>query len=794
MTVCGTGSWTGPLPGDPDNNSILSATPAFGGIDVSWSYPGTNPHAVAHTLLYRGTSADFMTAIQRAVVAGNFFYDKLDTGTTYWYWIQIVSRNGTVGELIGPASATARPLIEDLIEQLTGQIDNGLLAISLKNTLDEIGTVNTNLINEIFDRETGETSFAAALLDVQNGVAEAHTFIATEIASRVSANEAIAEQINLVAVTLGSDIAAVTTSTTAWIDELEGTIGAMWTAQVTVNGLIGGFGILNDGTTVEAGFDVDTFWVGRTSANKRKPFIIVGSETFIDEAVINRLTFSKLRDEAGSFIVEDGQVKADYIDTKGLVIRDSAGNAVFSAGMGLDWDLITGSGAPADNATRNLVTSGTLAARPAGSNGDFYYATNTFTLYQKVSGAWVLASTVGAPSGTLVNGVAVATLTTAVTNFNASNDRNATAVVAPTILADGTAVDHTVRTNGSADISFEWVWGGDEGDIDGFRIHVYPAATSAAYVFGTTPELETVFELPANKRAFILFGVTPDQYYHFGVRAYRGVDKDVDATGTILSTLVKPSLAAENPYRPSSSVAFAGNVTGTVNGISAANVNVWSAISGAGRPDDNADVTSANTAAGIVGQGALATADYAFIGSTVKFADGSVMATGDFINKLSKITDVNIGTFMSAAAIGSAYIGNLAVKNAHIENLTVGTGKIANYAVTSPSGAQLASDLTGSSAATVLSVSVDNDSAPVWIFADFKMVLAGSGTATAVMNLWVNGVIVKSWDIVSDGPSSGGYIHATGLTASTVVVLSVERTGVSDVKAGSHLFAIGLKK
>ena len=52
--TCGVGGWGGPLPGDPDNNSVLTATPAFGGIDVSWSYPGTNPQAVAHTVLYRG--------------------------------------------------------------------------------------------------------------------------------------------------------------------------------------------------------------------------------------------------------------------------------------------------------------------------------------------------------------------------------------------------------------------------------------------------------------------------------------------------------------------------------------------------------------------------------------------------------------------------------------------------------------------------------------------------------------------------------------------------------------------
>lgn len=325
--VCGTGGWNGPLPGDPDNNSVLSASPAFGGIDVSWSYPGTNPEAVAHVILWRGITSEFAAAIQHRIVTGNYFYDRTTVGETYYYWIQIVSVHGTVGDPIGPASATARALIQDLIEQLTQKIDSGVLATSLRNELDQISVLNENLLNEILDRQTGETSFAEALEAVNAGVAEALTFIQTEINSRVSANEAFAESLDFLAVTLGDNVAAVVTTTSAWIEEVDGKvtdIGALYTAKVTVNGLIGGFGIYNDGTEVEAGFDVDTFWVGRTNADKRKPFIIVGGETFIDQAVINKLTFSKLTDELGSFVVEGGKIKADYLKVATASIEDAA--------------------------------------------------------------------------------------------------------------------------------------------------------------------------------------------------------------------------------------------------------------------------------------------------------------------------------------------------------------------------------------------------------------------------------------------------------------------------------------
>jgi hypothetical protein len=350
---------------------------------------------------------------------------------------------------------------------------------------------------------------------------------------------------------------------------------------------------------------------------------------------------------------------------KAITIKDSSGNTILSSGTSLNPAYaaagtlnsaislssngtlsgagggavtITGLGySGALNATANATTQGILLSRPTGSNGDFYYATDNSTLYQKIAGAWVASSTVGAPSGTLVSGVAADTVATAATNFNASNDRNGAAITAPTILSDGSAVDHTLRTDGSADISFEWAWAGTEGDIDGFQIYVYQSASSSAYTFGTSVAAETVYTVPANKRAFILFGVAANLYTTFGVLAYRSVDKDINSTGVIKSTLVKPSMAAENPYRPSANVAFAGNVTGTVNGVAASSVNVWSSISGTGKPEDNAT------------RGATLGWDVA-----------------------GQITASNINGLISSGAIGSTYISDLAASKITAGTLAAG--------------------------------------------------------------------------------------------------------------------------
>lgn len=310
--ICGTGGFTGPKPGDPDNNVTLSASATFGGIDVSWSYPTSNPAAVAHTLLFRALSSDFSGAIERAVVSGNSFYDKVATEITYFYWIQIVSVNGTVGARVGPVSATSHAMSQDLKTVLAGQIDEGLLATVLRSDLNHLSILNANLAAEIFDREGANISFAQALLDVQNGVADAHTYIANEVNSRVTATSAIAESVNLLAVALGSNVAAVQTNVTAWVtssntrmtgfDSQFGTvnnkvsdIGALYTTKLTVNGLVGGFGVYNDGTSVEAGFDVDTFWVGRTNADKHKPFIVSGGVVYLDQAVIRDADITTLK-------------------------------------------------------------------------------------------------------------------------------------------------------------------------------------------------------------------------------------------------------------------------------------------------------------------------------------------------------------------------------------------------------------------------------------------------------------------------------------------------------------------
>ena len=410
--VCGTGIVPGPKPGDPDNNIALTANVAYGGIDVKWTYPISNAHAVAHTLLYRGTTNNRDAAIQIAVVAGNLFYDKIAEIGTYFYWIQVVSVNGTVGDFIGPASATTRARSQDTVEDITGQIDTGVLGTALQEDIARIALNYAELTGEIRNRIAGDAALSGAFADLEAGLVEAVSLVHTEITTRQDGDNALAQQMTIIAAanaanasaiidestarvtsdealsrryqavlaateenaaaitderiartnadsslaqqistaqsTLGNQIASVQVGAQTQIDATNGRvnqIGALWTAKVSVNGLVGGFGIYNNGEFVEAGFDVDRFWIGRTQANKRKPFIIENGITYIDVAVIR-----------------DGSLGSAKIGQAAIGTLNVANGAVTSMGYG-------SGGAGTLNGGQSVPVAGVFLEMPSGSSG-----------------------------------------------------------------------------------------------------------------------------------------------------------------------------------------------------------------------------------------------------------------------------------------------------------------------------------------------------------------------------------------------------------------------------------------
>lgn len=103
-------------------------------------------------------------------------------------------------------------------------------------------------------------------------------------------------------------------------------------------------------------------------------------------------------------------------------------------------------------------------------------------------------------------------------------------------------------------------------------------------------------------------------------------------------------------------------VTGNINAISGSfrNITVYDNLDRVILSSGGINASLLNLPAQqITGLGGLATQNSVFVGSTVKFPDGTTLNTGDFVNRLSKISQSTISTFIETAAIGDAYIGNL---------------------------------------------------------------------------------------------------------------------------------------
>lgn len=321
--VCGTGGFSGPKPGDPDNNAALSAVPAYGGIDLTWTYPLVNPFAVSHINIFRGLTNNPDLAVRRNIASGTYYFDKIpsDEIQEYFYWIQFVSTNGTYLDWIGPVSAVPKASINEILLALSGKINEGVLSQSLQDKFGQVTLLQTALNDEINARLTGSAAMADALSAVQSETAQALTVITQEVTQRRSADESLVNSVNTVAAgmrdnaaaianeslvratemsavalqistaetTLNGQIAGVETTMGAAIQDMEQTkdkLNSLYTVKLTADGLAGGFGLVNDGSSVQAGFDVDTFWVGRTQADKLKPFIIDGDTVFLSNAVV----------------------------------------------------------------------------------------------------------------------------------------------------------------------------------------------------------------------------------------------------------------------------------------------------------------------------------------------------------------------------------------------------------------------------------------------------------------------------------------------------------------------------
>lgn len=380
--VCGTGGWNGPLPGDPDNNSILTATAEFGGVQLSWTLPSTNAHAVAYTNIYRSIGDDFATAIPFTAVSGTGYFDfqAAKVIRQYFYWIQHVSVNGTVLDPIGPASATAMPQIDQVIAALTGRIESSALATALRERIDVITDLENGLTQVNTKVTTDNNVFAQELTALRNELTGALAYIDSQQTISINERQALVTSLNTQLAQFEDGMyAAIQDEATTRADET-GDLFAQKTLKIDLAGNVAGYGLsarVDPTGEFTSDFQVraDTFSIAPPSlSSSTAPDNPYQGMVWVDTSVTPNVTKWYNNDTAAwqttpvkgavPFIVKttpetiDGytvpagvyidsavitRLSANQIDTRGLIVRDLNGAPVIQMGSAIDWSKLGGS-------------------------------------------------------------------------------------------------------------------------------------------------------------------------------------------------------------------------------------------------------------------------------------------------------------------------------------------------------------------------------------------------------------------------------------------------------------------
>ncbi|MDL4860819.1 host specificity factor TipJ family phage tail protein [Halomonas elongata] len=164
---------------------------------------------------------------------------------------------------------------------------------------------------------TDEDSALAIRADqLKASVDDLDAAVAQEQQAWVDGDNALASNIETVQTQLGEDIASVEQTAQANIDAQAERIDALWTLRVDVNGRVTGIGLHNDGQQSEFGVIADRMYIVDPDdpATADVPFIFDNGRLLLKEALIDQLTFGKLTDGSGNFVVDsDGRIKADYL-------------------------------------------------------------------------------------------------------------------------------------------------------------------------------------------------------------------------------------------------------------------------------------------------------------------------------------------------------------------------------------------------------------------------------------------------------------------------------------------------
>ena len=214
----------------------------------------------------------------------------------------------------------------------------------------------------ILSDKDAENAWALGLLITEAKV-EAENSLSTyseEIALIIGPGGSLVERVEDIEAEFGGLSASLEEKFVAFANP-DGSAGAKYTMNLKTAGVIGpnglpatvigGMVLNNNGTMMSAGFDVDTFWIGRAPASGTggidgmRPFEIIGNTTYIKQAVIPHISANKITTIGANpqeifYIDGEGKtrISSDVIDTDMIQSKNwSAANKT-----GLQINLNTG--------------------------------------------------------------------------------------------------------------------------------------------------------------------------------------------------------------------------------------------------------------------------------------------------------------------------------------------------------------------------------------------------------------------------------------------------------------------
>jgi len=133
------GAPRGDLPTAP---VAFMAEGVFGGVVLSWELPQTQYEGHSLTEIWRSTSDKPETRARVGTAVGSAYFDQIPSTAelVYYYWVRFVSKTGRVGPYSQVVKATKPEDVKELLERLSGSIDESELSIALNERLDDTAT------------------------------------------------------------------------------------------------------------------------------------------------------------------------------------------------------------------------------------------------------------------------------------------------------------------------------------------------------------------------------------------------------------------------------------------------------------------------------------------------------------------------------------------------------------------------------------------------------------------------------------------------------------------------------